>query len=71
MNTSRDVCLKFGKQAILKHIIDSGSWIGRKGYREMYRRGVPEYLAGQEDGSFYHILIGGSRQLADNNDIEV
>ncbi|KAL0087988.1 hypothetical protein F4703DRAFT_1717061, partial [Phycomyces blakesleeanus] len=29
MNTLKDICLKFSKQYMTRHIIDGGSWIGK------------------------------------------
>ncbi|KAL0073092.1 hypothetical protein F4703DRAFT_1724392, partial [Phycomyces blakesleeanus] len=29
LNTSRDVCLKFAKQAVMRHVIDGGSWMNK------------------------------------------
>ncbi|KAL0084760.1 hypothetical protein F4703DRAFT_1794121 [Phycomyces blakesleeanus] len=67
MNTSKDICLKFGKQYMTRHIIDGGSWIGKNGLRETRGKAIAEYMQQNSDGKFHETLLGGSREFADNN----
>ncbi|KAL0097660.1 hypothetical protein J3Q64DRAFT_1630084, partial [Phycomyces blakesleeanus] len=67
MNTSKDICLKFGKQYMTSHIIDGGSWIDKNGLRETRGKAIAEYMQQNSDGKFHETLLGGSREFADNN----
>ncbi|OAD74362.1 hypothetical protein PHYBLDRAFT_67716 [Phycomyces blakesleeanus NRRL 1555(-)] len=67
MNTSKDICLKFGKQYMTRHIIDGGSWIGKNGLRKTCEKAIAEYMQQISDGKFHETLLGGSREFADNN----
>ncbi|KAL0082824.1 hypothetical protein J3Q64DRAFT_1850057 [Phycomyces blakesleeanus] len=67
MNTLKDICLKFGKQYMTRHIIDGGSWIGKNGLRETCGKAIAEYMQQNSDRKFHETLLGGSREFADNN----
>ncbi|OAD74397.1 hypothetical protein PHYBLDRAFT_144850 [Phycomyces blakesleeanus NRRL 1555(-)] len=67
MNISKDICLKFGKQYMTRHIIDGGSWIGKNGLRETCGKAIAEYMQQNSDGKFHETLLGGSREFVDNN----
>ncbi|KAL0094124.1 hypothetical protein F4703DRAFT_1913791 [Phycomyces blakesleeanus] len=67
MNTLKDICFKFGKQYMTRHIIDGGSWIGKNGLRETCGKAIAEYMQQNSDRKFHETLLGGSREFADNN----
>jgi hypothetical protein len=69
LNTSRDVCLKFGKQSMIQHIVDGGSWLNRDGLREKTGEEVVSFIDEHKE-LCYKNLFGGSREFADNNDSE-
>ncbi|KAL0091406.1 hypothetical protein J3Q64DRAFT_1819128 [Phycomyces blakesleeanus] len=67
MNTLKDICLKFSKQYMTRHIIDGGSWIGKNGLRETCGKAIAKYMQQNSDRKFYETLLGASREFADNN----
>ncbi|KAL0073066.1 hypothetical protein F4703DRAFT_1975534 [Phycomyces blakesleeanus] len=70
LNTSRDVCLKFAKQAVMRHVIDGGSWMNKDGQREHYGGDTAVFLHENVDKNFQDILFGRLRDFANNNDID-
>ncbi|KAI8331412.1 hypothetical protein BD560DRAFT_289985, partial [Blakeslea trispora] len=37
---SKDVAVRFGKQEVLRHIIDGGSWVNKEGNRVKYGQDI-------------------------------
>ncbi|CAO3646035.1 unnamed protein product [Mucor hiemalis] len=65
-NPSRDVANRFGRQEVLKHIIDGGSWINKKKEkRTVYGLSTKEFL--QRDNDTFRLKFFGAREYAENN----
>lgn len=65
-NVSKQVAVKFGKQSVMKHIVDGGSWIDDDGRRIEPGKKLMEFINSQDE-AFRYNLFGGTRELADNN----
>ncbi|KAG1136321.1 hypothetical protein G6F37_012105 [Rhizopus arrhizus] len=64
-NPSRNVAIRFGKQELLKHVIDGGSWINKNKKRVQYGRSVKEFFC-RDDKSF-RLKFFDAREYAENN----
>lgn len=64
-DTSRDIDRKFGKQAVMRYIIEGGSWV-KDGSREKCSPDAISFISKHKE-HFLFYLAGGSRELADNN----
>ena len=66
-DTSRDLALKFGKQEVLRHIINGGSWKSKKnGKRVKYGIELEKCILSLGD-DFFNNMFGESREFSDNN----
>ncbi|KAI7865392.1 uncharacterized protein EV154DRAFT_162074 [Mucor mucedo] len=67
LNPSRDIGIKFGKQSMMRHVLEGGSWLNENKIREKARDDVISFIQSIED-RVYLDLLGGSRDFIDNTD---
>ncbi|KAI7891101.1 uncharacterized protein EV154DRAFT_91175 [Mucor mucedo] len=65
-DTSKSLALKFGKQELLRHIVDGGSWVSKDIKRVRYGSKLKNYIDMAGD-DFFLEMFGSSREFADNN----
>ncbi|KAI7890774.1 uncharacterized protein EV154DRAFT_481904 [Mucor mucedo] len=65
-DTSKSLALKFGKQELLRHIVDGGSWVSKDIKRVRYGSKLKKYIDMAGD-DFLLEMFGSSREVADNN----
>ncbi|KAI9471037.1 MAG: hypothetical protein EXX96DRAFT_375753 [Benjaminiella poitrasii] len=61
---SRDVAIRFGKQELLKHIIDGESWINKENKRTKYGNSIKEFFLRDEET--FCLKFFGAREYAEN-----
>ncbi|SAL95007.1 hypothetical protein [Absidia glauca] len=66
-SVSRDIAISFGKQAMLRHIVNGGSWTNDDGNRDQHNDEVAAFI-NEERADIFPLLFGGSREYQDNND---
>ncbi|SAM00634.1 hypothetical protein [Absidia glauca] len=66
-SVSRDIAVSFGKQAMLRHVVNGGSWINDDGNRDQHNDEVAAFI-NEEGADIFPLLFGGSREYLDNND---
>ncbi|KAI8336858.1 hypothetical protein EDC96DRAFT_578892 [Choanephora cucurbitarum] len=67
LNVSKQVAVKFGKQSMMRHVIDRGSWTTNDGLRVETGSRIFEFVS-EQGGDFYHNISGGTSELTNNND---
>ncbi|KAI8375483.1 hypothetical protein BD560DRAFT_70779 [Blakeslea trispora] len=60
---SKDVAVRFGKQEVLRHIIDGGSWVNKEGNRVKYGQDIESVIKSNRDEFMQTIF--GVRGLSD------
>ncbi|CAO3657027.1 unnamed protein product [Mucor hiemalis] len=55
-----DVAICFGKQDLLKQVVDGGSWLNKKGNRVRYGSGLKEFL--DRNGETFRLQFFGARE---------
>lgn len=65
-NPSKDLALKFGKQEVLRHLINGGSWVTKKKKRVKIGSEIEAFISSLGDG-FFKEMFGESREFTDNN----
>ncbi|OBZ81342.1 hypothetical protein A0J61_10609 [Choanephora cucurbitarum] len=61
VNVSNQIAVKFGKQSMIRHVVDANQLRVKAGYK------ILEFVQNQGN-TFYHNLFRGTRDFADNND---
>ncbi|KAI8371085.1 hypothetical protein BD560DRAFT_396046 [Blakeslea trispora] len=67
VNVSNQIAVKFGKQSMIRHVVDGGSWVDANQLRVKTGSKILEFVQDQGN-TFYYNLFGGTRDFADNND---
>lgn len=65
-NPSKDLAIKFGKQEVLRHLINGGSWVSKKKKRVKFGRDIERFISSVGHG-FFEQMFGESREFTDNN----
>lgn len=69
--TSKFLARKFGKQEVLKNIVDGGSWVSqRNNKRVKLGNGIQNFVSSLGD-QFQKIMFGDVREFADNNNVDI
>lgn len=64
-NPSRNVAEELARQAILKHVVDGGSWIDKCNKRAKYGKQIEQFVRSYES-NFREVFLG-AREFAENN----
>ncbi|KAI8327353.1 hypothetical protein BD560DRAFT_494529 [Blakeslea trispora] len=67
VNVLNQIAVKFGKQSMIRHVVDGGSWVDANQLRVKTGSKILEFVQDQGN-TFYYNLFGGTRDFADNND---
>ncbi|KAI8378910.1 hypothetical protein BD560DRAFT_487811 [Blakeslea trispora] len=65
----RQLAVKFGKQAAMRHVVDGGSWLTQDGFRVKTGQRVLNFVDTHAQ-DFYQHFFGGTRDFVDNNDYQ-
>ncbi|SAM06253.1 hypothetical protein [Absidia glauca] len=69
-SVSRDIAKVFGKQAMLRHIAQGGSWTNNDGNRDQRSNELASFID-EEHGDMFPMLFGGFRDYQDNDDLSM